>query len=421
MNIVSINTLDTRGGGSRLAYDLQNRLISREHSASLFVGKKYSKDPNVHFVQRYGALWRSIKEKTGKDIPRRMRKIINSVFPSGIDFFNMKGLLKSPEYAQADIIHCHNLHGNYFNLSSLVGMAREKPIVWTLHDMWAITQGCPHAFDGKLSDGFYECPRSTMTPNYSWRNGRYLMNKKRRVYAKTPMHIVTPARWLKEKIEYSVLGDHPVHLIHNGVDADIYGPQPRDEARKKLELPLSAKIILFAAYKGRTNPWKGWEHVLKIMEHFKNDPDVILLCVGEEASDRGVDTKQVRYIPYADDKKTMVAYYNAADLLIFTSIAETFPLVILEAMACGLPIVSFNVGGVTDALIHKGNGYIAKYGDTEDIIRGVDWIFSLDRTAIKAMGERSVARIREHFTLDIMTDAYIKLYAQAIEEYRERA
>jgi glycosyltransferase involved in cell wall biosynthesis len=91
-------------------------------------------------------------------------------------------------------------------------------------------------------------------------------------------------------------------------------------------------------------------------------------------------------------------------------------LVILEAMSCGTPIVSFDVGGVKEALIHKQNGYIAKYKDVNDLLNGIKYIFGLEKSDLEKNSQNSIQRVKENFTLDIMTENYIKLYKQILSK-----
>lgn len=235
------------------------------------------------------------------------------------------------------------------------------------------------------------------------------------------MHIVVPAKWLKEKVEKSVLSGHPITVIPNGVDTAIYLPQPKDKVRQELKLPPAVKIITFVAHAGPANSWKGWQYMEQIMKYYHSS-DVLFLCVGgDELAINTNRDKHIKFIPFISDPRTMAKYYSASDLLLFPSIAETFPLVILEAMACGLPIVSFDVGGVADAMVHKENGYLARYRDAEDLINGIQYIFTLSENEKKTMGEKSAERVKTNFSLELMAENYLRLYETAMDNYRVRA
>lgn len=141
------------------------------------------------------------------------------------------------------------------------------------------------------------------------------------------------------------------------------------------------------------------------MSHYKN---ILFLCIGGDEQDNNIEN--IRYINYIDDKELLAKYYSASDIFLFTSLAENFPLVILEAMACGLPVVSFDVGGVKEALIHKKNGYIAKYKDIDDLINGIEYVLNLNDNEILKISDFSIKGVQDNFTIKKMVNQYMELY-----------
>lgn len=416
MNILHINTLDIKGGGSKVAYNLQNELKKRGHYSSIFVAKKFSDDKDVFYIQRLNILFKLIKKITKRDANRYIREKIDKVFASDIDFYNIKGLFKSKQYKEADIIHCHNLHGGFFNLSALKKISKDKPLVWTLHDMWAITHRCPHAFDGKEKDGFYTCPRIDIYEEDLWRNEEYLKNKKRDIYNNIDVSIITPSLWLKRKVENSILKNKNISLVHNGVDnTTIFKPYDKKLSRIKLGLPIDKKIMLFSGYGGKNNAWKGWKYIEKIISFYKNDPNIIFICIGGKNSKQELPNSKIIFIDYTDDEALIAKCYSAVDILLFPSIAENMPLTILEAMACGIPAVSFDVGGVKEIIDHKKDGYIANYCDISDLISGTEFMLNRSEREIIEMSKNAVEKIKNKFNLANMTDEYINIYQDILQ------
>ena len=129
MNILQIGTIDNRGGAARVSYGLKTKLEQLGHTSNMFVSKKYSNDPHVHVIKT-----------------PFYKKIICRFMGTDIDFWKTDFILKTEEFKKADLVHCHNLHGYYFNLKTLQKMSQQKPLIWTLHDMWAITPYCHHIF-----------------------------------------------------------------------------------------------------------------------------------------------------------------------------------------------------------------------------------------------------------------------------------
>ncbi len=416
MKILYINQLDERGGAANLARSLMNQIKQRGYKVSMFVGKKLSTDNDIYSIQKPMWLFQIIKNITNRDPERFIKEKIFKIFPSDINFSNIKGLFQSKEYKEADIIHCHNLHAGFFNLQALERISKEKKVVWTLHDMWAITYGTPHTYSDIVENGFFQLPNNNKHSYFNSliNNKKYLENQKRKIYMKSDFHIVTPSMWLFEKVKKSVLKDKPIHLIHNGIDNNIFTQSNKVQTRKKLNLPQDKKIITFLADGGEDSDSKGWKYVEKIINHYKDRQDIIFLCIGNRNKHKQNDNEKIIFIDYISDKKIIAEYYSSSDIFLFTSIAENFPLVILEAMTCGLPIVSFDVGGVKEAISHKRNGYISKYCNIEDTIQGIEFVLGLTKQEKKGMAYNSKKRVEENFSLEIMTKKYMELYNEII-------
>jgi len=396
MNILQISTYDNKGGAARVAWMLKQELEKRNHKTSMFVAHKFSTSNNVY------------------QIPSRItERLLSVALSSDLDFFQSDSILKTEEYKKADIIHCHNLHGYYFNLATLQKMAGEKPVVWTLHDMWAITPHCAHAFNGLLKKGFYQCPSRSIYPSILWSNEKYLQWRKRNVYNSISFEIVAPSHWLKQKVKASILGNQRISLIYNGINNTIFKKYPNREMRKKLSLPLDKKIITFVAQGGKDNPWKGWEHIEDIMSHYRQNKKVLFLCIG---GNKTFNNDNIKHIPYIFDEFILAQYYSVSDLFLLTSLAENFPVAVLEAMACGIPVVCFDVGGVKEAVIHKENGYVVKHKDTKDLIYGINYVLDLTKGESEMMSLNSIKRVKKHFTLKTMIDNYLNLYQSLIQK-----
>lgn len=401
MNVLQINTLDKKGGAAKVAYSLKQELEKRGHTTSMFVGRKYSDDKNIKILNNASSL------------SNKIRKKLAFYLANDIDLFSFSSdkILKTEEFKNADIIHCHNLHTNYFNLNILEKISAVKPVVWTFHDMWPITAHCAHAFDGKLKNsGFFTCPSLDIPPAIAWHNEKYLENKKAKNYANSNFHIVTPSKWLADKVRQSILKNKSLSVIYNGVDISIFNPLLRSDLNKlrsDLGLPLNRTIILIVAKGGTSNPWKGGNYAKKAIKAFISDSRAFFVDLGSNISQNLDSVKTVGFI---GNHQILAKYYSAADMLLYPSIADTCPLVILEAMACGLPVVSFDTGGIPELIEHKTNGYIAKYKDAYDLKSGVEYLLNLPVQETEKMKRYSINKISSGFTIEKMVDQYIELY-----------
>src|SRR3989338_427987 len=259
MNILQVNTTDTLGGAGKVAYSIKNELEKMGHSSTFLVSRKYSQDNDVKLIRPYS------------NFKRRLLKKVTYYLANDLDFFPANQILKMPEFQNADIVHCHNLHTNYFNLRTLEKISKLKPVVWTFHDMWPITAHCAHSFDGALKqNGFFTCPSLDIYPPIAWHNEKYLENKKAKIYANSKFHIVTPSKWLAEKVSRSILKDKDLSVIYNGIDNSVFRPHDKQKCRQELNLPADKKIILIVAKRGQSNPWKGGNYAREAIKTLKS-------------------------------------------------------------------------------------------------------------------------------------------------------
>lgn len=414
MYILQINTLDKKGGAAKVAYSLKIELEKIGHETSMFVGRKYSDEKNIKLLNDV------------RSFSSRVRKKLAFYLANDIDLFSSEHILKTLEFKLANIIHCHNLHGNYFNLSTLEKISRIKPVIWTFHDMWPITAHCGHTFDGSTlsinsgqagspqagkikNSGFFACPALDTPPAIAWHNEKYLEKRKSGIYNKSGFHIVTPSKWLADKVSQSILKNKPLSVIYNGIDESVFKPYNKAECRQLLNLPQDKQIILIVAKRGQSNPWKGGNYAQETIRAFKGDSRAFFVDLGGDTNKDGGMLKTVSYI---SDQTTLAKYYSAADILLYPSIADNCPLVVLEAMACGLPIVSFNTGGIPELVEHKINGYIAEYKNTNDLKIGIEYLLNLPSQEIEKMKRYSMDKIAANFTIEKMTSQYLNLYSQ---------
>lgn len=408
-DILYINTSDCVGGAAKVAWKLGHNLKNK-YSASYITYEKNSEERNVFKIPK-DSVSQFISSGFGNKLFNYYRYGKGFILSNDIDFgFGWKQLKNNSQYIGADIIHLNNLHGNYFKLSTLSNI--NKPIVWTLHDEWTIM---PHGawsdyFDNK--NKFYKRKNLSSYPPMLFNNEKYLMKKKKEIYQKINPILVVPSVWLKKRVEKSILGNKDIKLIPNGIDTDIYKRHDKKVLRNKLRLPQNKKIILFLASGGKNNPQKGWEHTKRIIDDLKSE-DYLFLCIGGN-EDRSFMEKNILYIPYIKDEHKLCEYYSAADIFLFTSNHENFPLTTLEAMSSGLPTISFDVGGVSEQIINGKTGFVTKMRDYIDMDRKIINLLS-NIEILENMSMEAGNHVKNNFSLTKMSDSYTKLYETLIE------
>ncbi|VVB53226.1 Trehalose synthase [uncultured archaeon] len=406
MNILHINTLDNTGGAAKVAYRLKDGLKKRGYTSWMLVGYKLSKSPDVKQI-----FW-------NKYLQFGLNIVSTVILRPYLIFRSTFRIKDRSDVANSDIIHLHNLHGGYFNPLAFPELTKLKPTLYTLHDMWALTGHCAHSFDcDKWQTGCGDCPYLKVYPALWYDVTHKLWDIKKDIYNRSDFIIVTPSRWLKNKIEKSILSEKKIYLIYNGIDPGIFHPMDKTEIRKKLNLPLDKTILMFSAHKGIKNFWKGGEYLLKALEQI-DDENVFFLNIGStENLDKRVK-KSIEWvsIPYVDNEKTMAEYYAASDLFLYPSLADNCPLVVLESMACSTPVIAFDTGGIPELLTNMKTGYIARYKDVDDFVKGIKlFLNDVDLRAKAGLSARK--DVEKHFTLDKMVTLYEELYNKLAPEH----
>jgi len=278
---------------------------------------------------------------------------------------------------KADIIYLHWVQGGFLNLSNIEQLAKlGKPIIFFMHDMWSITGGCHHSFTcEKYKTRCFDCQMFPKSKIIDWPALEF--NKKLKFYSKySNLYFVSPSEWLYRCTKQALLTKNkPVYYIPNIINNKLYKPFDKNIARHILNLDVNETIIAFGAV-SVDSPYKGWAYLqkaLEILHESQSIRKISILIFGSQYNKKIADAIpfKVRFMGYLSDEYSMSLVYNAADVFIAPSIAETFGFVILESLCCGTPVVAFEVGGIPDLIKHKENGYLAKYKDAEDIANGI--------------------------------------------------
>lgn len=396
MNILQINKGDNLGGAAKVVFRLHEEFRKKRHFSHILVDEKITKDKDVVVLEKN-------KEFKLKEY------LMKGLGLAEFFLYNKPKIINNYFFKQADIINLHNLHVRYFNLNQIVEICKFKPVVWTLHDMWAFTGHCAHSLDcQRWKNGCGQCPQLDIYPHLKIDVTSWLWKKKESIYNNSDFIVVAPSKWLKKKAEKSMLANKRIELIYHGVDEQAFKPQNRKMLRRKLNLPLEKKIICFVAQKGSENIWKGGNFLKKIINEFRTDEDKVFIEIG--GYQKSIENEgRVIKIPYIMKADNLAEYYAAADILLFTSLAESFGLVVIEAMACGLPVVAFDTGPMSEIIKHLRTGYLARYKDLQDLKAGVNLLLSNDKL-LNDNRFMSRQRVQSYFTLRKQVDNYLKIY-----------
>ena len=404
-NILHINTAVGKGGAAKIAYNYLNQNLNRIGvNSKLLAGMIYCKqESNMELIECKNLNLHKLLHKYQKK--------------SGLlDFYNLASFdIQDMEvFKNADIVHLHNLHGSYFSPFMLPQLTSLKPTVWTLHDEQAFTGHCAYAFDcEKWTTGCGDCPDLNFYPKIKKDTTEFLLNTKKKIYDMSEFTVVCPSKWLASRAKQSILQNKDIRVIYNGVNEKVFANTDKIEARKALNLPLDKKILMFSASGSIKNPQKGGKYVFESYNRLKNNNNLLFLNIGGGNSSKL--KKNWIDIPYINDEKILALYYSASDLFIYPSMAETFGLVIAEAMACGTPVIAFNNTAIPEIIDHMQTGYLAENKNIEDFITGIN-LFLNNGELRNSANINCRSKIEKYFTLDKMLNKYLDLYNEILSK-----
>lgn len=350
------------------------------------------------------------------DIPKikissNIEIIIDGVFTRLTDragFFSKRAttnLIKEIELYQPDIIHLHNMHGYYLNIELLFTYLETSgtPVIWTLHDCWAITGHCCH-FDAigcnKWRSRCCSCPQKSSYPT-SFLKDNSLNNylKKQKLF--TGLHnitIVTVSKWLEDIVNSSFMKKLPVISIYNGIDLKIFRPI---DSRFKIERGISDKKIIL----GVASTWAPNKRMCDFiaLSNLINDDYIIVMI--------GLNKKQISRLPPniigIERTKTineLVQIYSSADVFFNSSIEEAFGLPTVEAMACGTPAIVYNCTALPE-LVPDGCGAIVSPKNVSQVWQVIKNICENHHYSQNKLMQNAI-----NFDRNIQFQKYIELY-----------
>ena len=401
MKVLHLNQSDISGGAAIAGYRLHQGLLNRGFDSRLLVGTAKINSDRIATVQR--------KHRWENQLSRFSNRL-------GLNYLNLISSFNIPKhkfYQEADILNFHNLHSGYFNYLAIPNLTKSKPAVFTLHDMWSFTGHCAYSYDcDRWKSGCGKCTYLDSYPGVQRDNTHLEWQLKNWLYSRSNLIIVTLSKWLTEQVKQSLLNRFPIYHIPNGIDTQAYQPLDRELCRQVLDIPADSKVLMFGA-QDLTDSRKGGDLLLKALQALPQSlkAETVVLTMGNDnkvSETVGLKTISLGYL--SSDRLKSVAY-SAADLFVFPTRADNLPLVLQESMACGTPIVSFDVGGVTDLVRHKITGYLAAAEDIEDFSKGIVELLE-DGQLRENMSQNCRKIVIEEYSLELQVQRYIKLYQQ---------
>ncbi len=299
----------------------------------------------------------------------------------------------------ADVVHLHWVAFMADYPIFFQRIPQGKPIVWTLHDMNPFTGGC-HFTSGcqRFIKGCGNCPQ-IQNPQSNDVSAISYQVKRKTLASRQHLTVVAPSRWLLNEAQRSPLW--PVNTnfqqIKYGLDSNSFRPQEKSSARMRLGLPIGSVVVGFGA-DNLSNPRKGLallEQALSLSPSSRTHLTALIFGAGKVDA-ASLCVHNVLQLGFLSSEAKQVDAYNACDFFVVPSLADNQPQTALEAMACGVPVIAFDSGGIGEVVKHGENGLLAAPDDLQGLANAIEkLILGSDLRRQLAQGAR-MSMLREH-------------------------
>ena len=411
MKILIVNTSDIQGGAARAAYRLHQALLAEGVDSQVLVQSKSSDDftvigPQTKIQKALGKLRPTLDSLPVQRYKDRTKTLFS---PSWVPF---AGLVEKVNTINPDVVHLHWIAGGMMRIEDIAKI--KAPIVWSLHDMWAFTGGCHYDEEcGEFKNACGACP--VLGSKKSKDLSAKVWQRKQVSFTKHPnLTIVGLSQWLANAAKASSLFDSTsVVNLPNPIETNTFSPFDKQQARELFNLPLDKKLVLFGAMGATSDPRKGFMELTQALA-LLDSQNTELVVFGSSALQTAQGFKQkAHYLGQLHDDVSLRVLYSAADVMVVPSLQENLSNAIMESLACGTPVVGFEIGGNSDLIEHQQTGYLAKPFEVSDLAAGLDWV--LNTPTYVDLCQNARYKVLREFDSQVVAAKYIDLYHSVIK------
>lgn len=417
MRIAMVGDADKGGGAAIAATRLFDQLLANGHHVNRFVVRKIGDEATTHACGEHSFFRRNLLRALWRTGFREYHDRVSRHFFSD-------GLAEKVRAFGPEVVNVHNLHAAGLSVDLLPRLCPGggTPLVWTLHDMWAMTGHCAYSYDCDKFAGECDgsCPSPAEYPALHSSRIPASFALRKQVYGRMRnLVFVTPSRWLAGEAARGILSGHPVFVIPNGIDMAVFFPEKKETSREILGLPQGRRILLTGAAHLKDKR-KGMHLLVDSLRSLQSRGDYLLVTFGRDVGDSalqgaGVEVREMGQVREQNRQRLM---YSAADAFILPTLADNLPNVLVESIACGTPCVSFAVGGVSEVVQPGKTGFLARAKDPDDLAAAILALFSLspERRTDLAASCRTVAE--RDYSRALQGGRYEKLFADLVASAR---
>ncbi len=326
--------------------------------------------------------------------------------------FSLKRAKRIIEEFQPDIIQLFNMHYYYMDIYGLFSYLKKNnyPIVYSMLDEYPYLGYCCYAYDcDQFQTGCLDCDykrfKNEYPRNLLFNGSAKTVRLKEKAYSDYNKLVFTGPRWVIERAQSSyLLKNKNMVEIDEFIDTErTFLPQNTDELRKKHKLEKKTVILNVAPSKDER---KGVKYYVEMAKRITRK-DVVFIHVGYQHETSNLPDNFIP-IPFVKDQNVLAQYYSLADLFVCTSLADTMPNVCLDALACGTPVVGFDITGVP-YVAEKPLGVFVKPRDVRTLADIVTDTMPKNQDIIDKCREYALSRYSPQTFFEKLYDVYRKM------------
>lgn len=350
MRIAFVSYSDSNGGAAKACHQIFD-LLNRKNKSLLIVREKTFKDKKIIlFGNKYLNKFRNI-------IMHYLAKLLGlkdfsfNLLPS-----NMAGYLNSLD---VDIVNLHWINGETISINDIEKI--NKTLVITLHDMWFFSGGYHYVDENE----YFKKKKSYIDEIIYYKKNKILNRKK--------IYFISPSKWVNNCLKKNILLKNKKSVVIPYPTESTFRPLDINNCRNKYKFKKDEILCIFSAASLLTHQRKGFDLLLESLK-LVNNLKLKIIVISKSKFISHYKQEMFYYFNYDSNSKTYNELLNCANFFVIPSRQDNLPNVALEALSCGKPIVSFNIGGLSELVEHKKNGYLAKSFDVKDFAQGINFM-----------------------------------------------
>jgi|GEM_PF-4568017 len=388
MRIIHANTYSRRGGAAIASFGLHGSLRKENVDSKFVCAVANQCDDHEVYALSFGKrlLWR-----TAKTLDANFSRLFEhrDDWRAGVIGVNPDLMGFYP-----DIVHFHWIQNGYFSTAALTKAAYQIPVVWTLHDLWPLTDGGAYRNVGsKRGDALGKAMRHALNPFW-----------------------VAPSDFVASLAAKFGAATERIRVIPNGVDVDLFNIRESGEIRLQLGISERIPICLCSGVVESGVTAKGGDLLEELLERWPRSgkhADLVFIVLGE-AQESIANLPHVRVLPRVSDRKRMAALYADSDLFVSVSRFESYGLMLVESQLSGTPVVAFDTAAIPEVVWGEETAFLAKPFDILSLIQKIDEC--VDRTKSDPSLARKCRIFAESkFSSSLIAKKHRLLYEELLE------